>query len=84
MLTTSQPYVSTEIKNGGERKGNGEWVTKSHRLTNFRLIVTIFTETVLKTNIEVRENVDQDQIEERGKETVQIEVAQEEVKGKMN
>ena len=30
------------------------------------------------------ENVDQDQTEEMEKETVQIEVAQEEVKGKMN
>ncbi|XP_044174758.1 uncharacterized protein LOC114975839 isoform X5 [Acropora millepora] len=37
-------------------------------------------EKILKTNIEVSENVDQDQTEEREKETVQIEVAQEEVK----
>ncbi|XP_015757568.1 PREDICTED: uncharacterized protein LOC107336976 [Acropora digitifera] len=37
-------------------------------------------EKVLKTKIEVSENVDQDQTEEREKETVQIEVAQEEVK----
>lgn len=61
-----------------------KWVTKQHRLTNFQPIVTFFTEKILKTNIEVSENVDQAQTEEREKETVQIEVAQEEVKGKMN
>ena len=61
-----------------------KWVTKQHRLTNFQPIVTFFTEKILKTNIEVSENVDQDQTEEMEKETVQIEVAQEEVKGKMN